>query len=211
MEGKLLSFSPKMVNGIQETFNGKNGILYKFIVTMEINGTPEVGESSSNKTTPSWKVGNNFSFERSVAGQQGQFINYKGLKDLTNPFVPGAAGVNKSKGGIDFARQKALECAYHATSSFWCHDPNKDKNYKPNLYNIPAEIFYDNIIKSGDENDIWKGIAALNALVERVDRVEPIMPMEGVKLIDSWLNQWNIIKTNINSKLNGNQNITEPH
>ena len=44
MEGKIVKFSPKAdAGGNHETYNGTRGLLYKFNMTMLINGTEETG------------------------------------------------------------------------------------------------------------------------------------------------------------------------
>lgn len=189
MQGKLVKFVPRLQQGsnVQEVFNGKNGMLYKFNITFSINGTEETGEYSSTKETPSWKIGEDYTFNREVRGQQGQFIVYKEMKPVNQQFNAPRSGGSKG-GGIEFARQKALECAAAATPSFWCSEDNKI-NLKPDIYTSPAKAFFKAITETGQEADIWLNIAALNAVVARVDRVEDMKTPEGIKVIDHWINE----------------------
>lgn len=204
MQGKLLSISPKMKEGVQETYTGKNGLLYIHVVTMEINGTPEVGDANSKSTSPPWKTGDNYSFERAVNGAQGQFIHYSKLENLTNPkpaFVPGGGGGGKA-GGIEFAKQKAAECAYHATAIFWSNPVNKVQ-FKAEIYHGPTTVFYKHIVETGVEKDIWLNIAAFNALCDRSEKVYHLDHIEGLTNAQTWTNAADKIKEHIIQMLEG--------
>jgi len=210
MQAKLVKFEPRLIQGTnnQETFNGRNGMLYKFNITFNINGTDEVGEYSSSKETPSWKTGEDYTFERTVRGQQGQFIVYKDIKSVNQQFNAPRTGGGKS-GGIDFARQKALECASAATPSFWCSENNKD-NLKPDIYTSPAKAFFKAITETGQEADIWLNIAALNAVVARVDRVEDMQTPEGVKVIDHWISEMKKMRIELFDAILAHNTTTTP-
>lgn len=183
MQGKLISFEPKIYNGVQETFAGSKGTLYKFNVTMEYDGKQETGVYSSTKQQPSWKVGEEYTFEKSVGGQQGQFINYKNMKSLDSQQFNGS--FKKSGGGIAFAKQKALEASMSINPTFWCADANKN-NFKDEVYLTPSKVIYEHITKSNNEQEIWTYVAAIKMLVDYADRVKDIVVPEGTKALDYW-------------------------
>lgn len=57
MKGKIISFSPKMTNGAQETFSFNNKNYYVFIVTADIDGNVQIGDANSTSDSPKWKIG----------------------------------------------------------------------------------------------------------------------------------------------------------
>lgn len=57
MKGKIISFSPKMTNGTQETFSFNNKNYYVFIVTADIDGNVQIGDANSTSDSPKWKIG----------------------------------------------------------------------------------------------------------------------------------------------------------
>ena len=204
VQGKLISFSPKMVNGVQETYAGTNGLLYIFDTVFEINGTQDMGKCNSKSTTPPWKIGDVYSFERKVSGAQGQYINYSKLENVSNPkpaYTGGSGGGTKG-GGLTFAKQKARECSYHAGVTFWCSGENKHGLTDIN-YSAPANAFYNAIVSTGLEADIWLNIAALNALVEKVDRVQDLLKPEDYKghTIDYWIEEMGKMRKDFESLL----------
>lgn len=195
MEGKLIKFTPKVdPGGNHETFNGTRGILYKFNVTMLVNGTEETAECNSNTTNPKWIVGDTYEFDRRVNGAQGQFIKYTGMKNISKPFVPKSSGGGSQFGNpadkLSFAKQKALECAMHALPVFWA-DPETLKSYSHTVYVMPAIKLFKHIIHTNLEKDIWLNIAALNSVTEKLEvglklQYEPDKAKE-VKAIDCWI------------------------
>jgi len=208
LQGKLISFSPKMNGAVQDTYSGTNGLLYKFVLVMEINGTEEKGDANAKSTSPSWKTGDIYSFERKVNGQQGQFISYSKLENVSNPKQV-YSGKNSS-GGIEFAKQKAAECAYHATACFWA-DPDNKQHFKQEIYHGPTTVFYQHIVETGIEKDIWLNIAALNALVDRSEKVYRIMAVKGKKHIDLWLEAADKIKQIMILLINPNDSNAKPN
>lgn len=176
MKGKLISFEPKVTSdGSQEVFNGNNGPLYKFWVVMEFNGANEKGEASSSKTNPSWTVGKEYTFDRTVNGRDGQFITYRSLKAVD---MPQRGGYSGGGGGsfapkrdyLAFAKQKAIECCYRVVGSLWMWNDNMAV-YKDEYYTSPIPVFLNTILSKGNESDIWLMIAAYDALIEKVKTV----------------------------------------
>ncbi len=192
MEGKIVKFSPKLdAGGNHETYNGTRGLLYKFNMTMLINGTEETGECNSNRPDPSWVVGDNYSFERRVQGAQGQYIHYSALKNMSKPFVPkSGSSFSNPIDKLAFAKQKALEAAMHALPVFWA-DKETLKSYTHNIYTIPAVKLFGHIVRTNLEKDIWLNIAALNAVTEKLEvglTLENVPDAtKGIKAIDCWI------------------------
>ena len=73
-QGKIISFTPKMNGNVQDTYNGKNGLLYKFTMVINFNGQNITGTVNSNKQQPSWKVGEDYFFEMTT---NGNFTNFQ--------------------------------------------------------------------------------------------------------------------------------------
>ena len=115
-QGKLKSFVALMVNGAHATYVGDRGTNYKFTVELENNGVVTKGTAMSNKQQPSWKIGDEYSYEKTVSGAEGQYTNIKTLKNLSNPFTPGGGSKGPSP---EFGVQKAFECAVECTLKFF--------------------------------------------------------------------------------------------
>ena len=79
---KLTAFEPsKDKHGNHKTFEGGFGTLWKFIVTFD-NG--DKGEASSSRESPSWKIGDEFSYELCV---NGVFSNIRNMTPVNKSFV----------------------------------------------------------------------------------------------------------------------------
>ena len=100
----LQGFKPKIKNNVQDTYQGQNGLLYKFIATFE-NG--DTGECNSTSTSPKWEIGKEYNYElesRTVNGNT--YFSIKGLKKVD--FVP------NYNGGSSYTAKTPAEWESHA-------------------------------------------------------------------------------------------------
>lgn len=153
-QGKLKSFAPLMVNNVHATYVGDKGTNYKFTVELENNGVITKGTAMSNKQQPSWKIGDEYSYEKNISGAEGQYTNIKTLKNLTNPFTPGGGSKGPSP---EFGVQKAFECAVECTLKFFELNPDvyKEDSEEKLLNNIWLWIL------NGSESRRWINMSAL--------------------------------------------------
>lgn len=178
-QGILKSFVPKMdANGAQEVYVGDKGTNYKFTVVLENNGIATTGTAMSNKTQPSWKIGDEYSYEKTVSGASGQYVNIKTLKNLSNPFVPGG-----SKGpSPEFGVQKAFECALECTFKFF--------ELNPDIYSQVAEDAVINkmwlFMLEGTENRRWINMSAMRLSLLKLQANGNFDMVAGGKISD-WL------------------------
>lgn len=153
-QGIFKSFVPLMVNGAHATYVGDRGTNYKFTVELENNGTITKGTAMSNKQQPSWKIGDLYSYEKTISGAEGQYINIKSLKNLSNPFTPGGGSKGPSP---EFGVQKAFECAVECTLKFF--------ELNPDIYSQAAEDSVLNkmwlFILDGTESRRWINMSAM--------------------------------------------------
>lgn len=84
MASKLKSIEKKMYNGVHETWTSDKGKYFKFTVVFE-NG--DTGTAMSTKETPSWKIGTNYTYDKTTS-EKG-FVSIKSMKDADNPFGGG--------------------------------------------------------------------------------------------------------------------------
>lgn len=153
-KGKLKSFVALMVNGVHATYVGDRGTNYKFTVELENNGVVTKGTAMSSKQQPTWKIGDEYSYEKSVSGAEGQYTNIKGLKNLSNPFTPGGGSKGPSP---EFGVQKAFECAIECALKFF--------ELNPDIYTQAAEDPVINKMWSfmldGTESRRWINMSAM--------------------------------------------------
>ena len=153
-QGVLKSIEPKMENGVHGTFQGDKGLNYKFTISLDDKGVITTGTAMSSKIQPSWKIGDLYSYEKTIAGASGQYINIKGLKNLSNPFVPGGGSKGPSP---EFGVQKAFECAVECTLKFF--------ELNPDIYSQAAEDSVLNkmwaYILDGSESRRWINMSAM--------------------------------------------------
>ena len=100
----LQGFKPKIKNNVQDTYQGQNGLLYKFIATFE-NG--DAGECNSISTSPKWEIGKEYTYDlesRTVNGNT--YFSIKGLKRAD--FVP------NNNGGSSYSAKTPAEWKSHA-------------------------------------------------------------------------------------------------
>ena len=152
--GKLVSFVPLMNGNIQATYESDKGKYWKFTVTFNNNGTTDTGTAMSKDESPKWKIGDEYSYERNVSGASGQYVNFKGLKNLSNPFTPGSGSKGPSP---EFGVQKAFECAVECTLKFF--------ELNPDIYSQAAEDSVLNKmwlhILDGSESLRWINMSAM--------------------------------------------------
>lgn len=100
----LQGFKPKIKNNVQDTYQGQNGLLYKFIATFE-NG--DAGECNSTSTSPKWEIGKEYNYDlesRTVNGNT--YFSIKGLKR--------ADFVSNNNGGSSYTAKTSAEWKSHA-------------------------------------------------------------------------------------------------
>ena len=152
--GKLVSFVPLMNGNIQATYESDKGKYWKFTVTFNSNGANDTGTAMSKDESPKWKIGDEYSYERNVSGASGQYVNFKSLKNLSNPFVPGGGSKGPSP---EFGVQKAFECAVECTLKFF--------ELNPDIYSQAAEDSVLNkmwaYILDGSESRRWINMSAM--------------------------------------------------
>ena len=210
-KGTLKSFEKKMRDGVHDVYDGANGRLYKFNVVFTIDGTDTSGECNSNKEAPSWKVGQKYQFEVNI---NGQYTNFKGLKalDENGAVKTGGGGGGNWKGRssapsankMEFAVQKAVECAYTTTYHFWSLVIKNDPTKKPadfGVYKMPVSHFLGFLMGEMNENAIWLRIAAMNALCQRSEIIFTECPPDK-KMVNVWIEQAFLILENINEYIN---------
>lgn len=56
MKGKIISISPKMKGNEQESFTANDKTFYVFIVSVEVDGTVQVGDANSTLQQPKWET-----------------------------------------------------------------------------------------------------------------------------------------------------------
>lgn len=110
-QSKMKSFEKRMTNGVHDTFQGGKGLLYKFTVTFE-NG--DTGGANSTKSEPSWKIGDEYTYEKSVTGN---YTNFKGMKKVEQG--GGYSGGGNSKANDpEYQRQQTFIWAIHNTNEY---------------------------------------------------------------------------------------------
>ena len=154
-KGILKSFVAKNdANGVQETWVNDGKTNYKFTIEFHKDAVVTIGTCMSNKQQPSWKIGDEYSYEKNVSGASGQYINIKSLKNLTNPFTPGGGSKGPSP---EFGVQKAFECAVECTLKFF--------ELNPDIYSQAAEDSVLNkiwlYILDGSESRRWINMSAM--------------------------------------------------
>jgi len=179
-QGKLVSFTALIVNGEHATYVGDRGTNYKFTVSLEDKGVTTVGTAMSNKTQPSWKIGDLYSYDKTVSGAQGQYVNIKGLKNLSNPFTPGGGSKGPSP---EFGVQKAFECAYECTYKFF--ELNQEI-YNENAETAILDKIYGFIIE-GSESRRWINMSAMRLTLLRLQANGDKFSKPSDMKISNWL------------------------
>jgi len=196
VSGIIRSFVPVMENGAQKTYTDKYGVKYKFNMTVAIdNGAEETGEVNSNKTNPSWTVGEHYSMDREVRG--GQYICYSKLNNLDHPKTFGGQGGAPAPGGgqsyvkpdkLAFAKQKGVECAFEAASQLFLTNRFVEKEgvTLDMMYHQAVEAFCKWILSSLVEADIWSRVSAMHIVIG-IDGVIPVVAPKDKGVLAGWL------------------------
>ena len=118
-QGILKEFTPaKDQNGEHKTWkNRENRIYYDFNVTFEATDSKEPkedkGTMSSNSDSPKWVIGDEYTYNRSIHGEQGQFIKFSGHTAVDKKPYSGGGGKSK-KDPIKIIRAVCLRVAHQA-------------------------------------------------------------------------------------------------
>ena len=151
MQGKLIGFVPLLKDGVQETYNGKNGLLYKFTVTIETDGKHNIGTTNSTKTTPSWKIGEQYTYDLVING------NYTNINSLKSLDQQNGGGFGAKVPNPEFGIQKAFEAAMECTFKFF--------ELNPDIYTQAAEdAVLDKIwiyMLNGSESRRWINMSSM--------------------------------------------------
>ena len=170
MKGKLISFSPKMTNGVHETYSGDKGLMYKFEIELTCEGAENIkGTANSSKQSPSWKVGDEYTYEVKYFGANQQFVNIGGLKPV-NGFSGGGKKPNPG-----FVVQKAFEAAVEVAIKF-C-SLNKDQ-YSDKVEADMIGFFFNLIVEVKDENSRWSRISALRLILLKYELLRDKLVIE---------------------------------
>lgn len=100
-QSKLKSFEPVIKDGVHSSYTTANGTFYNFIVEME---SGDKGQCSSSKTSPSWKVGDEYTYE---VVTNGNYTNIKKLKPV-NSFGGGGSKYNGAGARVGMAMNNAV-------------------------------------------------------------------------------------------------------
>lgn len=169
MQGKLISFTAKVNNGIHESYTGSNGTLYKFNVTMDVNGTQITGTAMSKNTQPNWKLNEVYTFDEKISGQNGQYRNFSNMKPIN-----GFNGQKKSD--PKFVLQKcfegALECAFNFMKV--TKSPYDDK-----ALDGLSNLFWNTVI-NGNEQRRWINLSTLRLAIQKIE-IMPETAFNGMK------------------------------
>lgn len=177
MQGKLIKFEPLIINGQQATYNGQNGLVYKFIVTLESGGQQYTGTCNSTKTNPSWKVGSEYTFDHVVNGQYQNIQKLKAVEQAGGKFGGG------SKPNPSFNIQKCFEAAYECTLKFF--ELNQDF-YKDQSTEDKLLTYLYNFIINGDEQKRWHNVSALRLAILKL-QANGTFDKDSYKTLSEWL------------------------
>jgi hypothetical protein len=172
MKGKLVAFTPKLNNGVHETYQGQKGLLYKFTVTFNCNGTDRIGTANSTKQSPSWKVGDEYTFDETSKEFNGStYINFSGIKS-----VDAAGFTGQKKSDPAFILQKCFECAVECSFSFF---EVNTSIYKEESESQLIGTFYDFIVSHKEESERWSALTALRLAVGKYSRLNALLSIQG--------------------------------
>ncbi len=105
-KSKMKGFNPVIKDGQTASYTTQHGTYYNFMVEFE-DGTK--GQASSSKTTPSWKIGEEYEFEVVV---NGNYTNIKKMKPANSSF--GGGGYKKPMKSITDIKRMVKANAIHA-------------------------------------------------------------------------------------------------
>lgn len=179
MQGKLKSFvALKDANGTHVTYTSDKGTYYKFTNTFDCNGEIVTGTAMSKNQQPTWKINDEYSFEKKVSGEQGQYVNISGMKSLTSTFGGGAKQSNPS-----FHIQKAIEAAYECACAYF--ELNPEHSSIENINKLYASL-YTFIITPKDEPTRWLNISGLRAAIQTL-RAYPSPILKEGQTLSAWM------------------------
>ena len=180
MQGKLIKFEPLMINGQQATYNGQNGMVYKFTVTLESGGQQYTGTCNSTKTTPSWKIGEEYTFDHVVNGQYQNIQKLKAVEQAGGKFGGGA------KPNPSFVIQKCFEGAVECTLNFFEYNPEyyKDQVTEDKLL---TAVYVHILGPAGtSESRRWINLSAMRLAILKM-RAKGLFDRDMYKSLTEWL------------------------
>lgn len=179
-QGKLISFTPLMTNGVHETYSGKNGLLYKF--NMVIEGTPAnvMGVVNSTRQQPSWKIGEEYTYEVVV---NGNFTNIRSLKLLDAPTGYSGGGGGFQKRDTTFVVQKCFEASVECAIAFF--ELNQDYYTSQEIEDKLISRIFNHLIE-GEEQRRWINISAMRLSISKM-RANGMFDKEHYKTLSEWL------------------------
>lgn len=151
----LKSFTPLIVNNQHSTYQGKNGLLYKFTVVFEDEGVQTTGTANSTKQQPSWKIGDKYTYESTT---NNGYVNIKNIKPVEDKFTP--------KSNPTFVIQKCFEGAYESVFKFFKTFPEHYKDQATEEKFV--SMIYNWIMQESDEQKRWIRNTAIKLAVEKL-------------------------------------------
>ena len=180
MQGKLISFTPLLQNGVHSTFQGKNGLLYKFTVTLDADGKQYVGTANSTKQQPTWKVGEKYLFEHSTSGANNEYSNIKGLKPVDG------YGSKSKLFDPSFSIQKCFEAAVECTLMFF--EINPDLYISQEVEDQLLNAVYKHIVGSPETSEArrWMNISGMRLSIAKM-RANGLFGKSEDDTLTSWM------------------------
>ena len=185
MQGKLVSFVPLMKAGVHDTYQGKNGVLYKFTQTWLLDdGTHIIGTANSNKPQPTWKLNTLLTFDDKETEYNGQkYHNFSNIKDPAQQsnFTGGGSKPNPS-----FIIQKCFEGAVECTLAFFelNQEYYKDQSVEDKLLTAVYEHILGPVGTS--ESRRWINLSAMRLAIAKM-RSNGLFDKDKYKTLSEWL------------------------
>jgi len=82
MENKILSATPKIKNGVQETYVSDKGTFYKYIVSFDNDST---GTAMGKSPMPKYVIGEKYTYEKK---ENNGYITFSAIKRVENNIIP---------------------------------------------------------------------------------------------------------------------------
>jgi len=82
MENKILSATPKIKNGVQETYVSDKGTFYKYIVSFNNDST---GTAMGKSPMPKYVIGEKYTYEKK---ENNGYITFSAIKRVENNIIP---------------------------------------------------------------------------------------------------------------------------
>lgn len=191
----MKSFSPFIKDGIHQTFTGKSGTLYKFIVEFE-NG--DTGEANSTKQIPSWIVGAEYTYT-SETNQYG--IRISGMKKAdAAPYGGGGGGGSKWNQHPDKQKHMARQTSYKTSVEFFtlvdqsalpdaAQTQLAIESFAETLYNYMTEGNPAEHVQSFRGTAVMQAVQSMNITSLGVSSRDLVMTK--AKVIEQWLLKYN--------------------